>query len=293
MVQGNLEYQKPSWDEAVGPTNLIPDSLSFLSAKDFVATFGRKPFAFNETGTIFPSIKLPNLPSDMIAEEHAARLAFLNSLNVSLAAEALVLQWGKDAQAVPAVAGILKLSLQPLWTAFVNFAKKRSDLRKRALKGCNMESPHYLCLIHSSPFSEGLFSQEAIDTIKQQSLHQSKPISALLNYRQWARKRDSSSRSRTPKRARTTAAPSFSSQRSPSHNFSRSPSRRPSTFSNSQQGIPQYFSYQENDGSRFQQGPRRGLTTPRGRGYRNQGNRGNKTPSSPRRQGNSQQQKQF
>ena len=279
------QYHKPSWEEAISPTNIIPDSLSFLSAKDFVALFGKKQFAFNETNQYFDAIKLPNLPSDMIQEEYGARMNFLNCLNVSLAAEALMLQWGKEEVATPAVSGILKLSLPPLWTAFALFAKKKSELRKRALKGCNVESPHYLRLVNSNPFSERLFAQEAIDAVKEQALHQSKPVSVLLNYKQWARKREPSSRSRSAKRPKTSGPPSFSTQRSPGGQQQRSPVRRAGNFSNSFQGNPSYsFAYHESDNQRQFHSQRRSPAPSRGRGFRQQSGRG-RSQASPRRQG--------
>ena len=167
---------KPSWEEAVTPVNLVPSSLSSLSPKDYVAFFNRKQLGANDANIALGTERLPPLPSDLLAEEVSARGAFLNTLNSVLAAEALVLQWGKDNPATPAVSALLKLALQPLWGAFSTFCRKKLELRTRALQGCLAESVLVQNLLASSPLSPELFDQEEVERVEAQAAQQAKPV---------------------------------------------------------------------------------------------------------------------
>ena len=193
-----------------------------------------------------------------------------------------MLQWGRQAPATPAISGLLKLSLQPLWTSFALFAKKKTELRQKALAGCDVESQHYHRLVESSPFTPDLFDKVEVDKLKDQAAHQSKSILQLLDFRVSSKRKSSGSRaSRAPKKARTQhqQPPQLQQQtpyRPPSPQFGagRGYGRRPANFGPYQQGSYQDVSQSYDN--------RRGQVTPRGRG-KGRGGRA-RSPGTPRRQ---------
>ena len=54
--------EKVTWEEASSPANVVPESISSISAQNFVKTFGHKPFNPADPGRIFNTDRIPNLP---------------------------------------------------------------------------------------------------------------------------------------------------------------------------------------------------------------------------------------
>ena len=177
------EGEKISWEEAMGTANVIPDSVSTLSIRKFIAFFGNRAFSVDAPNRQLGTSRLPLLPKELIAEEFSARKMLLDNLNLTIALEAILLQTGENASDASAHAAALKMSLLPLWNTFEVFAAKRLQLRKKALVGCFPENPHVRNLVSSSPFSAGLFSSNAIQELNRQALHQAKPILVLLEFK--------------------------------------------------------------------------------------------------------------
>ena len=191
------------WEEAVGPMNLVPQSLRSVSARDFIKAFSVKELPSGGHNLMLGTERLPSLPKEALAEEYGARQNLLSCLNVTLAVESLLVQLGKQASVAPALAGLLKLSLQPLWSSFGFFCRKKLELRRKALRGCNHEIRLVQRLLGSNPLTEDIFEQEVVDSVLVQAEHQAKPILDLLGYKYVPRKRSGSrQRGRTPKRAR-------------------------------------------------------------------------------------------
>ena len=265
--------QKPSWEEATGTSNVIPDSLSDISVRQFVACFGRKSFSLEDANKLLGTSRLPSLPKDLVSEEFAARSALLNCLNVSISLEAIILQAGQDSEVAAATAAALKMSLQPLWLAFNTFAKKRVELRTKALEGCNKENPHVRRLI-SSPFSAELFGAQAIEDLQSQALHQAKAALVLLEFKAGQKRAGDyvprfNKRARgqgyVPRYGRFNRQPYFrrSGSRSPSRGRGKSPLRYPGTPGKGFYWSPgcQYYFYPGQYGT-----PDRNYQSP-GRGY--------------------------
>ena len=196
-----------------------------------------------------------------------------------------MLQWGKDHPATPAVSALLKLSLQPLWSAFSIFCRKKLELRSKALQGCLPESVHVQNLLASSPLTPDLFDQDEVERVKLQAAQQAKPVFQILHFRQQSKRKASTSRGRGGKRQRAANFGPSSSQQ-PQQVTAQAPARAPfyATYGGGQ-------ARQANFGPQ-QQGPafqsmsygqqRRYPTTPRGRG-RGRGSRGGRSPSTPKK----------
>ena len=192
---------KAQWDEAVCPSNVIPYQISCMTAKEFVKTFDHPKFAPKDHHAILNSRRFPSLPTKDIEEEYGARLNFLSCMNASMTAEAVLRQQGHESDISPALSGIVKATLQPLWTAFCLFVTKRIALRERALKGCYTENQLYQKLIEANIMSEGLFDKDAVDEIFSKAEHQAKSVISLLGFRQQYRGQKSGPRGRgTPNR---------------------------------------------------------------------------------------------
>ena len=132
--------------------------------------------------------KLPLIPKDVLEEEFRARKQFLASLNVSTGFKALLLQLEAQSLQVASLSAALKLSLPPLWTAFMAFTQRRIELRQKALLGCDTISQQVRCLLQSFPFSQNVFGDEEVAALKEASLRQAKPISWLLSFSAPAKK---------------------------------------------------------------------------------------------------------
>ena len=123
--------QKPIWEESISTSNIIPDSLSSISIKEFVGCFSKKQFAPEETNRLLGTSRLAALPKDLLADEHSMRVSFLSHLNLTSSLEAIILQSGTESESAAATSAALKMSLHPLWEAFLSFAKKRLELRTK------------------------------------------------------------------------------------------------------------------------------------------------------------------
>ena len=192
---------RPHWDEAVGPANLIPDSISSFSINDFVSFFSKKTFAADEANKLLGTLRLPTIQKEIVDAESNSRGEFLNALNVVITLESIVLQGGKDEAMTNAVAAALKLSLRPLWSSYLAFAKNKLALRKKALEGCYEENPHYLNIFLSNPLTPGLFDETTLKAIKDQSLIQAKSLLYLLGFKGSVKRKASASRGRGAKRS--------------------------------------------------------------------------------------------
>ena len=208
-------------------------------------------------------------------EELGARHNLLSCLNTTLGIEGLLLQQGKEAPNAPVVSGLLKLSLQPLWSAYGLFCKRKLELRRKALKFCNQEIRLVQRLIAAGPYSHDLFDQEAVDTVLTQAEHQAKPVLDLLGFRFVPRKRGASrQRGKNPKRQRGGALVRGGQQL---HQQQQQPQQAPA------QGQSPYYQWGSGYGQEQQYTPqRRGQGGYRGRGKSPRG-RGGKSPKSPRR----------
>ena len=187
---------KPVWDEAVGLANVIPDSVSSISSEDFVACFGRKAFGPLDPRRQLGTEALLPVPAKLCEEEFSLRKEFLSHLNVTAGVEALLLQQGSQDSAIGPLSAALKLSLPPLWSAFVNFAAKRLELRQRALQGCDLDGQQARRLLSSSPLSSDLFGQAEVDVLKEVALHQATSVSSVLSFNPPAKRPSSYSHSR-------------------------------------------------------------------------------------------------
>ena len=189
--------EKPTWDEAVSPTNFLPRGLSAATPRFLADTFSRKKFASNEGRKVLLSDRVPMLPEAALAEEHGTRQHLLSCWNAFLAAEALARQETSGPGAYPMV----KLLLQPLWTAFTLFGQKKLALRKLALKGSFRDSTLSHKLLSSNPLTPDLFDQEVVDMVISQADHQAKSVPFVLGFRSQPQKRSASvSGGRTPKK---------------------------------------------------------------------------------------------
>ena len=203
-----------------------------------------------------------------------------------MAAESLLLQWGKENPASPPVAALLKLSLQPLWAAFLSLARKKIEVRTRALQGCTFESMLIQRLVGSSILTPDLFAQEEVDRVKDQAALQAKPMFQLLNFRGTGKRKASASRGRGNKRARSA---NFGTAPAPQYQqvMHQAAGRG---FGGFRGGYLRQANCgpQQAPGGNYQDayfsGQRRAPSTPRGRG-RGRGNRGGRSPGTPR-QGN-------
>ena len=194
---------KFSWDEAVGPANFVPIGLDSISANAFCKTFSRKEFASNEHNSALGTEKLLPLPKAATSEEFGARQNLLCCLNSTFATEALASQQSSESAMATPLRALIKLSLQPLWAAFGAFCRRRMELRKKALRGCNYENRLVQRLVASDPLTEDLFDQEAVDKVLLQAENQAKPVLDMLGFKPFSRKRSASSqRPRSAKRAR-------------------------------------------------------------------------------------------
>ena len=113
-----------------------------------------------------------------------------------------MLQRGSQDPHTPAVAALLKLALQPLWPTFEVFKKKRSELRRKALRGCNFENTQLYNLLHSSPLTPDLFAQEVVDDIWEQASHQEKTVTYFLDFHPYFQRRGVARQARSQGRAK-------------------------------------------------------------------------------------------
>ena len=105
---------------------------------------------------------LVSLPSGPLKEDHVCREAFLAAFSTYLGIEALALAASEET-VKRATLAVAKQSLVSLDCALLAFLKARLALRKEALKGHDLDSPHSLTLLKSTPFSVGLFGKAAVE----------------------------------------------------------------------------------------------------------------------------------
>ena len=132
---------------------------------------------------------MPSIPKLAPTEELDTRQHFLSFFNAVVATESLARQVKRGAPASPAAFALVKVLLQPLWTAFSFFAAKRIHIRKLALKGCSSESTLVQKLVSSDPLSKDLFDQETVEWVIMRADRQVKSVLAILQFRPLAPKR--------------------------------------------------------------------------------------------------------
>ena len=131
--QSLVRDEKPVWPEATGLANIIPDSVSALTAEQFVELFGRKPFEAADANRQLETSVLPHPPKELLAQEHQSRKDFLTAFNICAGIEAVLLQHKSQDVEVGPLSAVLKLSLPPLWKAFLAFSRVRLQLRRAVL----------------------------------------------------------------------------------------------------------------------------------------------------------------
>ena len=267
-----VKKDKISWDEAASPCNIVPESLSAISADSFVNIFQRKEFPTNEPARIFNSESFPQFPKAAVQEEFGARQNLLACLNTTMIAESLARQSSPEDPSTASKYALLKSSLQPLWTAFVLFSKKKLDLRKKALKNCWPDNVLVLKLLMSNPFSEDLFSKEAMEDITMQAERQAKSLLSILGFKGYKRAAPQQ-QVRPQKRQRGASSQRSAGQRTPSRYRSDSVSRDRSGEQDSQQSRNKQNS---SPGRRYPGTPKRSY-------HRSPKGRGGKSPVTPRR----------
>ena len=254
---------KATWDEAVCPANMVPNQVSSVSAKEFVAAFAHQQFTTKEHQAALNCRRLPPVPKHMLDDELGARLNFLSCLNATITTEAVLRQQGSEAAITPALSAILKSTLQPLWTAFCLFVEKKVALRKRALKGCWTENQLVQKLFECNMLSEQLFDKDTVEEVFAQAEHQAKSVASLLEFKPEQRKQKSSARGRgTPNR------------RGQNYRGRGTPSPRGGNRGN-------YYQGQQGQGRGAYQSHRGYPSTPRGNAYRGKG-RGGRSPGTPK-----------
>ena len=102
------------------------------------------------------------MPSGPLKEDHVCREAFLAAFSTYLGIWALALAASEET-VKRATLAVAKQSLVSLDCALLAFLKARLALRKEALKGHDLDSPHCLTLLKSTPFSVGLFGKDAVE----------------------------------------------------------------------------------------------------------------------------------
>ena len=263
--------EKITWEEAVSPSNFVPEGLSGVSAIQFARTFGRKEFEKNEPAKLLNAERMPTLPKGLLKDELGARQNFLSSLNVTLAAESLARQCPKENPLAQSLYAMLKLTLQPLWSSLKLFAKKKLQLRKCALKIFWPDNALVLKLLASNPLSEDLFPRETVREVVEQAERQAKSVFAVMGIRSSGTKRPApQGQGRTPKRPRL--------QQNPRQDYQGQARRY-----QQQQGEERYAD--ERRRGRLPSPNRKGLRTPK-RAYKSPRGRGQRTPNTPRRQQN-------
>ena len=162
------------------------------------------------------------------------------------------------------------------------------DLRIKALSGCLAEGIHYQRLVSSSPLSPELFDQVEIDRLKDQAAQQAKSVMQLLSFKSWSKRKASSSRGRGAKRQRSmnlVATSSAQPQQVVYQQQQRQSYQQPYRGGYSRQAnfAPQQ-SWQAPAQEYYYSDQRKSPAPSRGRGYRGRGNRGARSPATPRKQ---------
>ena len=255
--------EKIMWEEAASPANFVPDGLSAITAAEFVKTFEKKEFSKNELAKLLNIEKLPSLPKSLLRDEYGARQSFLSSLNVTLAAEAMARQCPPDNLMSPGLFSLLKLTLQPLWSAFLIFAKKKLQLRRSALRACWNDHSLVIKLMASNPLTEDLFDREAVQDVITQAERQAKPVMMLLGKKFQGTKRSAPPGTpRTPKKPRLQQG---SSQEQGGYRRDFQSRREDRSFQDRRKDR------QSSPSKRGLRTPRKGNKSPGGRGQRGQG----------------------
>ena len=160
---------------------------------------------------------LVSLPSGPLKEDHVCREAFLAAFSTYLGIEALALAASEET-VKRATLAVAKQSLVSLDCALLAFLKARLALRKEALKGHDLDSPHCLTLLKSTPFSVGLFGKDAVEDALLESRRLNIKMEELLKK---PYKRPSSSKKSKAKRAKTSGPPLASTSTQSSRGASR------------------------------------------------------------------------
>ena len=205
------DRKKCAWEEATSPSNLIPSGIEGITPADYVSFFSAGEFSGQQANYELDCRKLTKVPPHITKEEYKARVSLLCHLNNSIAAEALCLRLGADSPAMPSAKALTKGGLLTLWQAFHSFASKKLTLRRRALRGCNVEGEQFHRMVAGNPFSATLFEPSTVQAIKDQAATQAKSVMQILGFTPFKRPGDSSVRSR-PKRAKTQRQATQSSQ---------------------------------------------------------------------------------
>ena len=96
------------------------------------------------------------------------------------------------------------MSLQPLCQAFAAFAKKKLEIREKALDGCFSENVQEGRFVLSDPLSAELFGAQALEGLQSQVVFQSKDILSPVAFRTGAKRKEGGERNqRSAKRRRS------------------------------------------------------------------------------------------
>ena len=150
---------------------------------------------------LFESDRMPLLPKNLIKDEYGARQNFLSCLNVTLAAEALARQCPSENPFSQGLFAMLKLTLQPLWSSFLMFSRRKLQLRRSALRLCWNDQALVIKLMASNPLTEDLFDMAVVKDVTTQAERQAKSVLTVLgNYPQGIKRGAPQQLPRTPKR---------------------------------------------------------------------------------------------
>ena len=150
-----------------------------------------------------------------------------------------------------------EVSLQPLWSSFLIYAKKKLQLRKSALRSFWPEHSLVIKLMASNPLSEELFEKEAVEEVICQAERQAKSVLSILGTRPSGTKRAASvSTGRTPKRQRLQQGSGQDSQ---------TPLWKGSGYRREDKPTEERFRARQSSPNRCSRTPRRNAKSPRGR----------------------------
>ena len=160
----------------------------------------------------------------------------------------------------PGLFSMLKMSLQPLWSSFLLFAKKKLQLRKSALRSCWPDHSLVIKLMASNPISEDLFDREAVEEVIHQAERQAKSVLAIIGTRSMGVKRSApQTPGRTPKKQRVQQGASQEQQ---------TQYRRNVGYRREDKSAEEKSRFRQMSPNRKQSTPRRNTKSPRGRSQR-------------------------
>ena len=169
--------------------------MEFLRAKRFLPSCAQEQL-------LIPG--LPKLSGEGFQKEIKYRMIFLSTMSTFLGLETLgaaseTSNWQR------ALVSLAKSSIFTLNHTLQNFVEARLALRKEALKGCDLSSPHAIALLRSSFFSINLFGKQEVDAAIAESRRLNVTMADILKLRKTSVKRKASTdRRANPKKNRIT-----------------------------------------------------------------------------------------